>query len=179
MLRPRIYLFGLGLSGFCGSLTINLSHHLEKEEGTDSRFYNCRLNPTFVWRNARLLLTFSILWTRIFPLFGLPSFSPATSEWWFDHCSTPLFHIKITWYYLKQLKKLSSICQICEEILHLHFCFLEEWIHPLCECFLLYVQSLFLESPDSTPLKILEVTLKKSNRCDPMLQDLKHFKTYK
>lgn len=30
---------------------------------------------TFVWRNAKLLLTFSILCTRMRPLFGLPSFS--------------------------------------------------------------------------------------------------------
>lgn len=30
---------------------------------------------TLVCKNARLLLTFSILWTRMRPLFGLPSFS--------------------------------------------------------------------------------------------------------
>lgn len=39
---------------------------------TPSRHFELAL----VWRNARLLLTFSTLCTLILPLFGLPSFSP-------------------------------------------------------------------------------------------------------
>ena len=35
-----------------------------------------RDQQTLVWRKAKLLLTFSILWTRILPLLGLASFSP-------------------------------------------------------------------------------------------------------
>ena len=63
--------------------------------------------------------------------------------------------IKFTRYDLQQLKEFSTVSQVYKEIFHLHPGFLEEGIHPLCECFLLYVQSLLLESSDSTTLEVL------------------------
>lgn len=41
-----------------------------------SQHYRSRKPLTFVCKKAKLLFRFSILWTRMRPLFGLPSFSP-------------------------------------------------------------------------------------------------------
>lgn len=49
----------------CGKINANLNN-VRKQ----------LINPTFVWRNARDLFTFSILCTRIRPLLGLANRSP-------------------------------------------------------------------------------------------------------
>ena len=49
--------------------------------------------------------------------------------------------------------------QVCEQILHLHLCFLQEGVHPFGEGLLLDVEPLLLQGSYTATLKILELCI--------------------
>ena len=76
-MRPRI---SLGFPSTISSAPMDSSLTCKENDNSCQKIFPLREklieNCTLVWRNARHLLTFSILWTLIFPELGLPSLSP-------------------------------------------------------------------------------------------------------
>ena len=119
-----------------GSIDLNLNHYISVYDWLIELI-------TLVWRNAKHLFTFSILWTLIFPELGFPSFSPDMisnsfirhfpsarsmnrSFIWnvrmnsFEWHTINWFHLLLSYHLLVIIKKLTSILTLIRnELTHL------------------------------------------------------------
>lgn len=134
---------------------------------------------TLVCKNAKLLLTFSILCTRIRPLFGLPSFSPEIISNNFSSLMPSARSTnKSTTSILACMKRktIGMLSQkeygnrgqqlvIIAKVSHgfiIGVCFFgfaylcQKWVHPFCEGLFLDMQTFFLKRFDALIFKLMD-----------------------